>query len=109
MDAHVFNNHDLPRSLLGFAPLANQHDCTITLTKDALTILNKHGKQIIHQTKPRGATLWPIILDNLLSTPTKQNNSYANLSIHNTTHAEQVKFVSASFGNPADTTLLKAV
>jgi hypothetical protein len=50
MDAHVFNNHDLPRSLLGFAPLANQHDCTITLTKDALTILNKHGKQIIHQT-----------------------------------------------------------
>ena len=103
--AQVFDDAHLSHSLFGLSSVANA-DNVITLTRRGMTI-SRDGNTLCEAAKHPDAKLWtmPIqaVPDDTTYTP------FAQLAIHNDSVAEKCKFLSATFGNPADSTLLGAL
>ena len=69
-------------------------------SKDGV-IISKDGTELYKANKRPEDRTWSLPL------PKVANKAY--LAIHNTSHAEMVKFLSATFCNPADSTLQRAI
>ena len=106
LKAHVFDNNTLGTSLLSISELASQ-GCTTVFDNTSVTVKDKHGRTILQGAKEPSARLWCIPLPTGQA-PTLPVHPAANLAIHNTTHAEYVKFTHATFGSPPTSTLYKA-
>ena len=117
VDAHIFKDTDLARSLLSNSSITNQ-GFHIGYDIDKVSI-SKHGEEILSGTKLPHEKLWSIDINTVntsSSSPSDmpQNQYYDNfdtayLAVKNTSHAEQVKYLSATLGNPADSTLYIAL
>ena len=106
LKAHVFDNNTLGTSLLSISELASQ-GCTTTFDNTSVTVSDRHGRTILQGTKAPADKLWCIPLP-IGQSPALPVHPAANLAIHNTTHAEYVKFTHATFGSPPTSTLYKA-
>ena len=114
--AYIFSDSALKQTLLSIASFCNR-GCTAIFTGTDLSI-EYEGDTILHGTKQPSAKLWTIDLcpsqlkparsARRLRTERKQDVGEASNAIRMETDAEFVNFISATFGNPAASTLMKA-
>ena len=100
LQAHVFHNRDLHKSLCGLSNLVDEEGSEIKLTNRTISV-SKHGEEILSGTKSPQDRSWTLLID-----PT---HAEAHLAVRNTSHAELAKYVSAVMCNPADFTLIRAL
>jgi len=99
LKAHIVPG--LQHSLFGLAPLTQQ-GCEVVLTNTDITI-TKNGETVMRNQKLPDDNLWQLPLALPEAKPA------ANLVIHNSTNAERIKFLHATFGSPPSSTLLRCV
>jgi hypothetical protein len=102
LHAHVFADNVLQTTLLSISALCNQ-GYTATFTATSVTVTDDDGTIILRGTKLPIDKLWPIHI------PMKNTHACAHLAIRNSSDAEYVTFVHATFGSPPVSTLSKAV
>ena len=99
-EVNVFKNEDLSLSLHSAADFTNNGDNKVILHKRGFEIVNPDDKVILKGNKLPDDRLWKL-------PPTRE--AIGNLFIKNEFDAEFVAYSSACFGNPPDSTLIKAV
>lgn len=109
LTAHIFDHTTLGTSLLSISQLSQQ-GCTTTFDNTSVIVRDQHGTIILRGTKAPHENLWRVPIPSPPSTASASPDlPSANLAIHNTTHAEYVKFTHATFGSPPTSALYKAV
>ena len=97
---NVFSNDVLMSSLHALDAFTRQ-DCVATFDQDGYSILHLPSKQIVSSNvKSRQEKLW-------IMGPSIDPTNIANLAVRNSLDAEYTKYISASLGNPPDSTLIK--
>jgi hypothetical protein len=107
---NVFKNDELALSLHSLADFAN-NDNSCLFTKYGFTIRNKAGQIICQNSKDPLARLWamPPIDSSFPSVSTLPSPiSFANLFVKNELDADYVRYSSACFGSPPDSTFYRA-
>ena len=112
MDAYIFDDAHLQRSLLSLSALTNL-GCTATLTADGINVSNEYGKIVLHSKKNRHEKLWTVDLTCALdrtdpdTAQTHVATAFAGLRLE--TNATYVNFAHQSFGSPPISTFINAV
>ena len=104
---NVFKNNELALSLHSLADFAN-NDNSCLFTKYGFTIRNKAGQIICQNSKDPLARLWAMPPIDSPSPPVStlpSPISFANLFVKNELDADYVRYSSACFGSPPDSTL----
>ena len=124
--AHIHNDNDLVHSLLGIAPLTNQ-GCVAVFTATDFSVIFA-DKLLLSGSKEPHDNLWTVdvpLVQPTTASPVAFNSdaaqspqhstlvndihAQANVAIKHYNDADYALFCSATFGSPADSTLIKAL
>ena len=101
--AHIFEDSELSLSLLSISDLCNA-GCTATFSADDI-VIRHNGNIIINDTKDTHDSLWHVKLPSMSVQANASNNIYTKSS----KDGDFIKFIHASLGSPALSTLTHAV
>lgn len=105
--AHIFEDSELSLSLLSNSDLCNA-GCSATFTADLITIRH-NGCIILEDNKQKGDSLWHVTLPSILGHASAANVAYSSAPTNSSKDGDFVRFIHASFGNPALSTFTNAV
>ena len=105
IEAHVFGNDDLNRTLIAVADICAT-GCNTTLTQNDITV-SHNGEIVVHSMKAPTDKLWPITLPSQRATATQPHT--ANNVVTHQHNADYVAFVHASLCSPPVESLAKAL
>ena len=108
LTANVYSNKDMNRPLVAADDFTRQgHE--ITLTNTGVTITKPDGSILLHHPKSPSSSLWTLPPpEKTVLKETTQPQSINNVIKH-TVQAGLTHYLSASFGNPPDSTLQRAL
>ena len=101
--AHIFEDSELSLSLLSIPDL-----CNAGCSADLITIRH-NGCIILEENKQKGDSLWHVTLPSILGHASAANVAYSSAPTNSSKDGEFVRFIHASFGNPALSTFTNAV
>ena len=105
--AHIFEDSELSLSLLSMSDLCNA-ECSATFTAD-ITTIRHNGCIILEDNKQKGDSLWHVTLPSIQDHASAANVAYSSAPTNSSKDGEFVRFIHASFGNPALSTFTNAV